>query len=115
MNNTDRLRSIDSIRTLIKEFHGTGLEKGCYSKIPFIVPYSIKNDARLYDGPYPVIAHPPCQRWGKMAVANYARWGGEHNKLGNDNGCFESALKSVETFGGVIEHPAYTYAYDFFN
>jgi len=54
----------------------------------------------------PVIAHPPCQRWGALAAANYARWGGEHNRPGNDGGCFASALASVNRCGGVLEHPA---------
>jgi hypothetical protein len=53
----------------------------------------------------PVVAHPPCQLWGNLAAVNYARWGGEHNKPGNDGGCFESAIKSVIRCGGVLEHP----------
>jgi hypothetical protein len=61
--------------------------------------------ARLYDGVLPVVAHPPCQLWGNMAAVNYSRWGGEHNKPGNDGGCFSSALDSVRRCGGVLEHP----------
>lgn len=64
-----------------------------------------KRDARKYAGPHPVIAHPPCQLWGNFAFVNYKRWGGEHNKPGNDGGCFQHALWCVETFGGVLEHP----------
>jgi len=59
---------------------------GCYANLPFVDAWDEARDARLYAGPYPVVAHPPCQRWGKMARINYARWGGEHNRPGNDGG-----------------------------
>lgn len=84
---------------------------GCYSNMDNIDSWDEQRDARLYSGSHPVIAHPPCQRWGKMANVNYARWGGEHNKPGNDGGCFESALSSVNKYGGILEHPAQTYAW----
>lgn len=62
-------------------------------------------DARLYAGPWPVVAHPPCQLWGAFAAVNFKRWGGEHNRPGNDGGCFRAALGAVNTWGGVLEHP----------
>jgi hypothetical protein len=87
-------------------------ENGCYDNLHNIDTWTKKRDARLYNGKFPVIAHPPCQLWGKMAIINYKRWGGEHNKPGNDYGCFESALNSVNNWGGVLEHPAQSYAWD---
>jgi hypothetical protein len=39
---------------------------GAYFNIPGIDPWDEARDAKKYSGPYPVIAHPPCQRWGKM-------------------------------------------------
>lgn len=78
---------------------------GAYYGLPDVDPWDVVRDARFYEGPYPVVAHPPCQLWGPFAAVNYARWGGEHNKPGNDAGCFASALRSVTTFGGVLEHP----------
>lgn len=84
---------------------------GCYANLPNVDPWPELRDARKYSGPHPVVAHPPCQLWGAMAAVNYARWGGEHNKPGNDKGCFESALKNVRQFGGVLEHPAKTRAW----
>lgn len=85
---------------------------GCYFSVDGIDPWDVERDARKYNGPHPVIAHPPCQLWGAMANVNYARWGGEHNRPGNDGGCFESALSSVNNFGGVLEHPAKTRAWE---
>ncbi len=71
----------------------------------------INEDARKYHYELPVVAHPPCQLWGNFAAINYKRWGGEHNKPGNDGGCFLSALNTVERCGGVLEHPADTRAW----
>jgi hypothetical protein len=84
---------------------------GCYVNDPLIDAWPESRDARLYDGDLPVVAHPPCQLWGAMAAVNFARWGGEHNRPGNDGGCFSSALESVKCFGGVLEHPAKTKAW----
>lgn len=78
---------------------------GCYVGMPEVDAWPERRDARLYNGPHPVVAHPPCQLWGNMAAVNFARWGGEHNRPGNDGGCFQSALYKVVKFGGVLEHP----------
>ena len=68
--------------------------------------YDIDRDARTYCGDLPVVAHPPCQLWGALSFVNYSRWGGEHNKPGNDGGLFKFALDTVRRCGGVLEHPA---------
>lgn len=81
-------------------------EDGCYVGHPGIDPWPKKRDATKYTGTFPVIAHPPCQLWGALASVNYARWGGDHNKPGNDGGCFQFALDAVRMWGGVLEHPA---------
>lgn len=73
--------------------------------------YDAERNALTYRGNLPVVAHPPCQLWGKMAKINFKRWGGDHNKPGNDGGCFQFALDTVNQFGGVLEHPAETYAW----
>lgn len=85
--------------------------RGSYIGLPGIDPWDEARDARAYQGPYPVVAHPPCQRWGALAAVNFARWGGEHNKPGNDGGCFAAALVAVNRWGGVLEHPAKTRAW----
>lgn len=86
---------------------------GCYSGLDCVDSWPESRDARMYDGPFPVVAHPPCQLWGALAAVNYSRWGGEHNRPGNDGGCFASALDSVRRFCGVLEHPAGTKAWSF--
>lgn len=88
---------------------------GCYFGLPGVDPWDVMRDARLYGGPYPVVAHPPCQLWTRFAHVNFARWGGEHNRPGNDGGCFEAALAAVRKWGGVLEHPAFSDAWKVFN
>lgn len=68
-------------------------------------------DARLYDGTLPVVAHPPCNLWVNLAALNFKRYGGEHNRPGNDGGCFSAALSAVRRCGGVLEHPAFSRAW----
>ena len=87
-------------------------KNGCYYGLPNVDPWDEERDARLYDGPWPVVAHPPCQLWTNFAALNYKRWGGEHNKPGNDGGCFVSALCAVNRYGGVLEHPAGSKAFE---
>jgi hypothetical protein len=71
-------------------------------------------DARAYDGPWPVVAHPPCHLWVNFAALNFKRYGGEHNRPGNDGGKFAHALSCVRRFGGVLEHPASSNAWNEF-
>ncbi|MCX8016253.1 MAG: hypothetical protein N2692_03100 [Patescibacteria group bacterium] len=39
----------------------------------------------------------------------------QKHRLGDDQGCFAAALNAVKKFGGVIEHPAHSRAWDAFN
>lgn len=81
---------------------------GVYANLPDVEVWDEARDARLYDGPWPVVAHPPCGRWCRLAPFVQAVYG---HKIGEDGGCFEAALRAVRTFGGVIEHPAYSLAW----
>lgn len=87
---------------------------GCYANLPGVDAWPRERDARLYDGPHPVVAHPPCQLWVNLAGVNFVRYGGVHNRPGNDGGCFAQALMSVRRFGGVLEHPAGSFAWSTF-
>ncbi len=84
---------------------------GGYFGLPGVDPWDEARDARLYAGPYPVVAHPPCSRWCRLAGLVEARWG---HKRGEDGGCFAAALASVRQWGGVLEHPAYSDAWKAF-
>ena len=89
---------------------------GSYFGLHGVDAWDELRDARKYPGPYPVVAHPPCQRWGKM-WAGSPSWiarTGERKKKGDDNGCFAAALESVRKFGGVIEHPCGSHAWKHF-
>lgn len=91
-------------------------ENGCYSGLKDVDVWSEKRDARLYEGPWPVVAHPPCQRWGKMWFGQSltVKLTGMRKKKGDDGGCFEAALESVRKFGGVLEHPWQSHAWPHF-
>jgi hypothetical protein len=90
-------------------------ETGVYSGLPDVEVWGEKRDARTYTGPWSVVAHPPCQLWINYAELNFKRYGGGHNMPRNDGGCFASALHSVRLFGGVLEHPAFSKAWDWFD
>lgn len=89
---------------------------GAYFNLSGVDPWDEARDARAYAGPHPVVAHPPCQRWGKLWAGQplHIKRTGERKKKGDDGDCFAAALGSVRTWGGVIEHPWQSHAWPFF-
>jgi hypothetical protein len=68
---------------------------GPYPKLEGVDCWDESRDARLYDGPHPVVAHPPCGPWGAFA----------HLCRDQDPGCALRAVEQVRLLGGVLEHP----------
>lgn len=60
--------------------------------------YDEKRDACTYDGPHPVVAHPPCGPWSKL----------RHLYCGNEHALAPHAVEQVRRWGGVLEHPAHS-------
>lgn len=57
--------------------------------------WDAERDARKYEGPWPIVAHPPCGPWGRL----------RHLYEGDEHDCAVRAVEQVRTFGGVLEHP----------
>ena len=89
---------------------------GSYYGLPDVDPWDEARDARLYNGPWPAVAHPPCQRWGKLWAGQplWIKRTGERKVKGDDGGCFEAGLRDVRRFGGVLEHPWGSHAWPHF-
>lgn len=89
---------------------------GCYFGPEGVDPWDEARDARQYNGPWPVVAHPPCARWGRYFFGGptIVRENRPRLKMGDDNGCFQAALIAVRTWGGVLEHPEGSHAWRHF-
>jgi hypothetical protein len=89
---------------------------GSYVGVDGVDPWDEARDARTYPGPYPIVAHPPCQRWGKFWAGQplHIKRTGERKIKGDDGGCFAAALAAVRRWGGVLEHPWDSHAWAHF-
>lgn len=89
---------------------------GSYFGLPNVDPWDERRDARRYQGPFPVVAHPPCQRWGKLWAGQplHIKKTGERKVKGDDDGCFAAALASARKWGGILEHPWGSHAWPHF-
>lgn len=75
-----------------------------YKQIAGVDCWDIDRDARGFDGPLPVVAHPPCRAWGRLRGMAKPRH--DEKALGFH------AVDCVRRFGGVLEHPAYSLLWD---
>jgi hypothetical protein len=82
--------------------------EGAYYGLEGVDPWDEARDARTYAGPWPVVAHPPCASWCRLAWLRRAIYG---LPIGEDGGCFAAALDAVRRWGGVLEHPAWSLAW----
>lgn len=85
---------------------------GVYFGLDGVDPWPEDRDARLYDGPWSVVAHPPCARWGRYWGGSPTTW--PRLKKGDDKGCFAAALAAVRKWGGILEHPEGSHAWPAF-
>lgn len=85
-----RREHVERVATLWVEPHTV------YHKLyPLVDIWGPARDAQKYDGPYPIIAHPPCGPWGVLA------WISQESK---DHGIL--AMYLVHKWGGVVEQPS---------
>lgn len=70
--------------------------RGPYPRIDGVECWDESRDARAYDGPLPVVAHPPCGPWGHI----------RRQYRGSEHDCAPHAVEQVRRYGGVLEHPA---------
>lgn len=69
-----------------------------YKTMPGVDAWDMERDARNYNGPAPVVAHPPCRAWGRLR--HFAKPRHDEKALAF------FAVDKVRQLGGVLEHPA---------
>ena len=69
-------------------------ENSEYAEIPGVDCWPKSRDAKLYAGPHPIIAHPPCGPWG-----NYK----SRCHQSKEDGVM--AIELVHRWGGIVEQP----------
>ena len=70
--------------------------RGPYPKLADVDCWDESRDAKLYEGPHRVVAHPPCGPWGKLSFCSKYQ----------PKDCGPRAVEQVRRWHGVLEHPA---------
>lgn len=68
---------------------------GPYPKLEGVECWDEQRNAKLYAGPHPVVAHPPCGPYSRLRYLCTKQ----------DPECALRAVDQVRQFGGVLEHP----------
>lgn len=74
-------------------------ERSEYFDLEGLDVYDRNRDAFSYSGPYPVVAHPPCRMFGRLAGFSKPVDPWAEYLLG------VHCMAAVRKFGGVLEHP----------
>lgn len=69
--------------------------RGPYPKMLDVDCWDEARDARNYNGPWPVVAHPPCKNWSSL----------RHLAVGDETEAGRIAVETVRRYGGVLEQP----------
>lgn len=69
--------------------------RGPYPTMPGVDSWDETRNARLYSGPHPIVAHPPCGPWSRVRF--FSRHQPKDLAL--------IAVVQVRRWGGVLEHP----------
>lgn len=64
--------------------------------------YDEARNAKTYEGPFPVVCHPPCGPWGSLRFMCTKQ----------DRECALVAVRQARRYGGVLEHPAGSLLWD---
>jgi hypothetical protein len=79
--------------------------RSIYKHLPNVIAFDSARDARSFGGYMPVVAHPPCRLWSKF-LSHQAKAPAAERDLGL------WAVEQVQTWGGVLEHPAHSRLFD---
>ena len=77
--------------------------RGPYPRMPGVECWDESRDARRYEGPHPIVAHPPCAQWSAL----------RHLATQSTADCALHAIRQVHMCGGVVEHPAFSRLWDY--
>lgn len=72
-------------------------ENSIYKTLPDCDVWDKQRDASKYQGPNPVVAHPPCRAWSQLR--------GLANPEPGEKELAIFAIDTVRKYGGVLEHP----------